>query len=106
MGKSVRINISLPHELHGVFAEVAQRTGVSVPQVLVNALAQQSAYARRWMATCDYRPRDVAPSPAEPQRVVTVERVPDAAATRPGPSRKAGRAVRRAEARMLRKLKA
>jgi hypothetical protein len=64
MGKSVRINVSLPEELQRVYAEVAVRTGVSLPQVLVNALVAQSAYTRRWMATWDFKPRDV-PSPID-----------------------------------------
>ena len=60
MGKSVRINISLPQELQGVYQEISARTGVSLPQVLVSALATQAAYARRWVATWNYQPREIA----------------------------------------------
>lgn len=58
MGKSVRINVSLPEQLHSVYSEVAERTGVSLPQVLVNSLASQAAYTRRWIANWNYRPHD------------------------------------------------
>lgn len=74
MGKSIRINISLPEQLHGIYAGVADRTGISLPQVLVNALAAQSAYTQRWIRTIDFQPRDAVAErlvlPESPARVL------------------------------------
>ncbi len=58
MGKSVRINLSLPAPLHELYAEVAQRTGISLPQVLVDALKTQGQYTRRWLSNWNFQPRD------------------------------------------------
>jgi len=58
MGKSVRINISLPEETLQVYRTMSERTGVTVPQVLVNALAYQAAYALKWVKVWDFQPRD------------------------------------------------
>jgi hypothetical protein len=60
MGKSVRVNLSLPEPLDEIYGEVARLTGQSKPQLLVDAIRTQAAYHQRWLRNFNYTPRDYA----------------------------------------------
>jgi hypothetical protein len=72
-----------------------------LPQVLVNSLASQAAYTRRWIANWNYRPHDRSLADAPGPLVTVIEKEIDPPAKPVGLSRQ----QRRAEQRLLKKVR-
>lgn len=65
MAKSTRINLSVPKPLYDVFVQMGELTGQGTAAAMVQALALQSAYARRWIQHFNFVPREARGSQIE-----------------------------------------
>jgi hypothetical protein len=62
MPKSVRVNLSIPHQTYERYAEWARLTGMGVPALLLQQIVHQSAFVQRAVRTMNYKPRDGLPA--------------------------------------------